>query len=121
MPYYHGTHVQKIPSIQKHGLGGIVVEKNFDCEDGVYLSTEPVVCVGMLVDHLLTTGSDGTNPSEVLKSFRVIVIDDSRVNPSKLNQDPNVDVEGCYLYRGVIDITGMPILDVDAILPDALP
>ena len=38
MTYYHATTREKLPSIQRLGLGGTRnVQKNFDCPDGVVL------------------------------------------------------------------------------------
>jgi hypothetical protein len=115
MPYYHGTHVWKLPSIQRFGLGGALVEKNYpDCDNGVYLSLEPDYCLYFLIEHYIETGDKNSNPSERLKEFRVILIDDARVNKAKLEPDPHLDgIPGVFLYKGVIDITAMPILDVD--------
>lgn len=114
MPYYHGTHAWKLPSIQRFGLGGALIEKNYpDCDNGVYLSITPEYCLYFLIEHYLDTGDESSNPSEKLKEFRVILIDDARVNKSKLQHDPHLEgFPDLFLYKGVIDITAMPILDV---------
>jgi hypothetical protein len=114
MPYYHGTHSWKLPSIRRFGLGGALVEKNYpDCDNGVYLSLTPEFCLYFLIEHYIDAGDENSIPSQQLKEFRVIVIDDARVNETMLRHDPHlIDVPGVFLYKGVIDITAMPVLDV---------
>ncbi len=122
MPYYHGTFHSRLPSIRKHGLGGLVAVRNFpDAEPGVYLATTPEVCIAMLIDHYMETGEHiPGRPIDHMQTFCVIVVDDSRVDPRLLAPDPQVGgFEGTLIYRGVIDIPSMPVLDLSQIIPDA--
>lgn len=117
MPYFHATHRRKLPSIRQFGLGGRPdAPKNFPCESGIYLAASPEVAFGFLIENYVKSGPRDSNPSAELDEFLVIVIDDSRVT-RPLREDPQVSnaEAGCFLYDGVIDIQGMPILDAPAI------
>lgn len=119
MPYFHGTHLRRIDDILTHGLGGRVTDRNFpESEEGVYLASDPVICIGVLIDHYLTAGQPGSSPKDQLASFRIIVIDDARVDPAKLRPDPSFEGrEGVFVYGGVIDVNAMPILSAEDVLP----
>ena len=120
MPYFHATHRKNLRSIQRYGLGGLPdAPKNFPCEDGTYLATSPEVAFGFLIENYINSGDSRSNPSAELDEFIVIVVDDSRLDHG-LQSDPQVTNPnaGCFLYRGVIDIRGMPILDALTISPD---
>jgi hypothetical protein len=105
-----------LASILRHGLGGALPDrKNFDCKDGVYLATEPSVAILILVEAALASALDTDSPQEVIDSMRLLVIDDSRIDASRCEPDPNVERRGlAFVYQGIVDVRGMPILDVDA-------
>jgi hypothetical protein len=119
MPYFHATWRRHLPSIQEHGLGGAAPDaQNFPVERGVYLAVDAAIALSMLLDAYLVNGEDsGLTPPEALAAMCVIVIDDTRIRPQLLDIDPNVarrDVTA--LYRGVVDVTGMPVLSVDSVI-----
>lgn len=124
MPFYHATWRKHLPSIQKHGLGGAAPDRqNFPVEAGVYLSNEPVVALSIMLEAYIENGEDsGLSPPEALAAMCILVIDDSRVNPALLDVDPNIERRDLtYLYRGVIDVNGLPVVSVDEIVsPDAM-
>jgi hypothetical protein len=114
VPYYHATRRHLLESIIRYGLGGLVVERNFpESEPGVYLSDEPLLAVGMLIDKFLDVADPASNPSRELESWVVIVIDDARVNPRRLRPDPQMDaLDGFWLYDGIIDVTNAVVIAV---------
>ncbi len=115
MTYYHATYAARIPSILRHGLR-TGEERNFaDADEGVYLSTDPVLPVGFLIEHILSEERPDLTPRGFVESLRVIVIDPSRIDASLLRPDPHTDgYEGMFwLYEGVVDVTNMPILTTD--------
>lgn len=124
MPFYHATWRKHLPSIQKHGLGGAAPDRqNFPVEAGVYLANEPVVALSIMLEAYIENGEDsGLSPPEALAAMCILVIDDSRVNPALLDVDPNIERRDLtYLYRGVIDVNGLPVVSVDEIVsPDAM-
>lgn len=120
MPYFHATHRQKLPSIWQFGLGGLpTAPQNFPCESGVYLATSPEIAFGFLIENYIRSGKPGSNPSAEIDEFVVIVVDDSRVTGS-IRVDPQIPSTDakCFLYEGVIDVRGMPVLDAIAIFPE---
>lgn len=120
MPFYHATWRKHLPSIHKHGLGGALPDRqNFPVEAGVYLANEPVVAVSILLEAYMEIGDQlDMSPPEALAAMCVIVIDDSRVNVFKLDVDPNIERQDLtHLYRGIIDVNGLPVLSVDDIIP----
>ena len=119
MPFYHATWRKHLPSIHKHGLGGAAPDRqNFPVEAGVYLANEAAVAVSILLEAYIETGDDlGLSPQEALAAMCILVIDDCRVNAALLDVDPNIERQDLtYLYRGVIDVTGLPVVSVDDIL-----
>ncbi len=46
----------------------------------------------------------------------VVVIDDARVRPDLLGADPQVSRSDSFIYTGVIDVSGMPVLGVEEAL-----
>lgn len=117
MPFYHATYLERLPSILKLGLRP-GHERNFpDAEPGVYLTTEPAIAIMMLIDHYLEAGDTEITPPQQLERIRVIVIDDSRVDPARLRGDPQAP-EGYHdtimIYDGIVDVTNMPVLPVSA-------
>jgi hypothetical protein len=120
MPFYHATWRRHLPSIQKYGLGGVAPDRqNFPVEAGVYLANEPVVALSILLEAYVDTGDElGLSPPEALADMCVLVIDDSRVNTALLDIDPNIERRDLtHLYRGIIDVTGLPVVSVDDIVP----
>ncbi|TLX16598.1 hypothetical protein [Rhizobium sp. MHM7A] len=120
MPFYHATWRKHLPSIQKYGLGGAAPDRqNFPVEAGVYLANEPIVAISILLEAYIETGDElGLTPPEALAAMCVLVIDDSRVNVAMLDSDPNIERRDLtHLYRGIIDVTGLPVLSVDDIVP----
>ena len=118
MTYYHATYADRLDSIKKHGLNPLEHGKNFpDCEKGIYLCSCPKIAIGFLIDHFLETADYNSSPKEVHASFRVIVIDDSRVDTSLLKQDPQISHSeiGFWLYSQNIDITGLAIVDANTV------
>ena len=115
MPFYHATTADRIESIRQHGLGGLKdAPKAFPgCPDGVYLASNSLFAVGFLLERALSGDFTKQTPQEALAQFRVIVIDDSRVNRNRLVQDPNIKQAGFWLYDGVVDITAMPVVTAE--------
>lgn len=121
MPYFHATWDENIASILKYGLGGKPPRKvNFDgATPGVYLSVDPVIAFGFLFEVLIE-GEDEpeASPKVMMERMRLIVIDDSRINLELLVDDPMVDRKDLTkLYRGIIDVNGMPILKTSDVFP----
>lgn len=120
MPYFHATHRNRLPSIMKFGLC-TGHGQNFDCLPAVYRATDPVIALGFMLDHYLEFGETGRKPSDVIEDWIVIVIDDSLVS-GELMIDPQFEHEGhAWIYDGVIDIRGMPVLAADLIFADNQP
>jgi len=115
MPYFHATTRDRIQSIQRHGIGGLPgAPKAFpDCQDGVYLASDPMFALGFLLERAMSGAFKNITPPEALAQFCVIVVDGSRVDRRKLARDPNVGQEGFWLYDGVVDITAMPIVSAE--------
>src|SRR3546814_11944591 len=74
---------------------------------------------GFLIENYSRSGKPGSNPSAEIDEFVVIVVDDSRVTGS-IRVDPQIPSTDakCFLYEGVIDVRGMPVLDAIAIFPE---
>jgi len=119
MPWYHVTFERHVPSILRHGLGARVVERNWpECDDGVYLAKTPEFCLMLFIERYAAEGDPDSVPRDYLATLRIVVIDDTRVDLRKLVRDASYpDDDGVGRYLGVIDVTGMPVLDVDAITP----
>ena len=115
MTYFHATTKDRIESIQKHGLGGLPgVPKAFpDCADGVYLAADPMLALGFLLERALADNFFHMTPKKAVEQFAVFAIDDSRVNVSRLQPDPNILQEGFWLYNGIVDVSAMPVLSAD--------
>jgi hypothetical protein len=119
MPYYHATLEATMPSIRRHGLGGIDPgPRSEPCARGVYLAAHPSLAVQMAVMHALNTASAGARtPREALAAVRVVVVDDTRLDARRLRPDPQVTHwAGAWVYAGVIDVTGLPVLTVEEAL-----
>lgn len=122
MPYYHATWRRHLPSIRKHGLGGALPDmQNFPVERGVYLSTDPAIAVGMMIEAYVLNGDAwAKSPAEALEGMCVIVVDDSRIDQRMIDVDPNVDRRDItILYRGVIDVAALAIVSANDVIPPA--
>jgi hypothetical protein len=119
MPWFHVTFERHVESIRRHGLGARVVERNWpECDEGVYLAQGAELGLMLFIERYVQGGDPDSVPRDYLATLRIVVVDDSRIDPSRILPDPSFpDDEGVGLYRGVIDVTGMPILDVDAVTP----
>jgi hypothetical protein len=124
MPFFHATFADRLPSILRHGLRA-GHEKNWPgIEDGVYLASHAEVAIWIMLERYLRFGDPTSVPREELARLRVIVVDDTRVRPNLLRPDPEFDgdADGVgMIYPGVIDVTGMPILTLDDVLPPTDP
>ena len=69
-----------------------------------------MLALGFLLERALAGESAATSPREALKTFCVLVIDDSRVDQSRLVQDPNIKQSGFWLYDRAVDVHSMPVL-----------
>ena len=123
MPYYHATFQNRIDSIKSKGLGGVKSRelKNFkDCDNGVYLAKEPEIAFYFMLELYHDGKIKDLTPREALEAFRVIVVDDSRLDHSKLRVDdnPGAGHHGCFIYDGEIDIHAMPIIGHELIFRD---
>jgi hypothetical protein len=73
----------------------------------------------MMIEAYVLNGEDwGMSPPEALEAMCVIVVDDSRIDKRMVDVDPNVERRDVtILYRGVIDVTALPVLSVDDVIP----
>ena len=117
MPLYHATWADNVASILKFGLGGASpAKRNFpSAVQGVYLTTHPAIGLSFLLESLLNRDDlDNTSPEEFLGNVRVFVIDDARIDESLLDYDPEVERRDVTrFYRGIINVTGMPVLTIE--------
>jgi hypothetical protein len=124
MPFYHATWRRHLPSISKYGLGGASPDcQNFPVEAGVYLARNPAVAVAFMIESYLESGRvmDMT-PPQLLDAICILVVDDSRVAERLISTDPNIErTDMTILYRGIVDVAGMPILRVDDVLDHLIP
>lgn len=118
MTFYHATYSDRIAAIQKEGLRPVHTRNFPDAEPGVYLSTDPWIALGILLEHTFDN-MDIRGPREAVESYRIIVIDRTRVREELLAPDPQVDgFNGMFwLYTGDIDVTGMPVLTTEELGP----
>lgn len=123
MPLYHATHRHRLESIFKEGLHDKAAQ-NFDCERGVYLADSPIIAFGFLIEDFFEKADESASPKAAIENFVVLVIDESRFDRSLLEPDHNTSEKWqkhLFIYRGTIDVTGMPVLDADILFPDKLP
>ncbi len=116
MAYFHATFRERLDSIQAHGLGARAGEhQNFPGSDtaGAYLAENPMLAVGILLEMALLGPVKDKSPREYIESIVVLVIDASRVDVARLEPDPAIEREGFWFYRGVIDVSAMPVIDSD--------
>ncbi|AOG03325.1 hypothetical protein BSY19_4805 (plasmid) [Bosea sp. RAC05] len=69
-----------------------------------------------MIEHYIQFGEPGSVPAEHLKEICILVIDDSRVDADRLAQDPQAERKDSLIYAGVIDVAGMPVIDIEAAL-----
>lgn len=123
MPYFHATFRESLASIQLNGLGGRGHASNWpDIERGVYLASTPALAMLVMVDHYLEFGDPQSVPRDYFERMVIIIIDDARVDRSRLTPDPLLTEQGGWLYKGVIDVASMPaipFLDIDVDIPGA--
>jgi hypothetical protein len=120
MPYYHATWRRHLQSIRSNGLGGALPDRrNFSVADGVYLAVDPFVAISMLIEACAEGGEGATMaPPEALDAMCIIVVDDARVDQRLVHIDPNIERRDLtILYRGVIDVSALPVLSVDDVVP----
>ena len=116
MTYFHATFRERLDSIREHGLGALAEEhRNFSGSEarGVYLAPNPLLAVGILLEAAIVAVVNGKTPQEYIESIVVVVIDASRVDATRLEPDPAIEREGFWFYRGIIDVTAMPVIDSD--------
>lgn len=119
MPYYHATWRRHLPSISKYGLGGALPKsQNFPVESGVYLARDPAVAVAFMIESYLENGNaTDMTPPQLLDAICILVIDDSRLLERSISTDPNIErTDMTILYRGIVDVAGMPVLSVDDVM-----
>ncbi len=117
MPYYHATQRDRLPSILKRGLGWSGAEPNWPgIERGVYLAEKPEHAVFIAIDWFMQAAADDASPAQYLDNLVLILIDDTRVARAQLGPDPDISRDGIWLYRGVIDVRNMPILETTDVL-----
>lgn len=125
MPYYHATWASNVDAILRDGLGGSNPStRNFDgVEDGVYLCVSPVIALSFLIEAYAELGVNAEMaPPQALAAMRVFVVDDSRLDNRRMGVDPNIERRDLtVLYKGIIDVAGMPILTADDITPRTEP
>lgn len=114
MPFFHATFEKHVPSILKSGLGGNGGQPNWPGIDGgVYLSELPAVSLLVMVEQYYHFGDPSSVPRDHFNEIVVIVIDDSRVDRSRLAPDPLITNHPVHRYLGTIDVSGMPIIPFD--------
>ena len=101
-----------MPSILRHGLGGVdtgpVAE---DCERGVYLAVDPRISIAVMVAQIIAVSPDDASPRDEINRVVILVVDDARLDRRRLRPDPHVaSWTGSWLYDGVIDVTNAPVL-----------
>lgn len=111
MPFFHATFRKHVPSILRHGLGGTSGEANWPgIEPGVYLSELPAVSLLVMVEQYCRFGDPDSVPRDHFDDVVVFVIDDSRVDRSRLAPDPLIADHPVHRFLGTIDVTGMPVI-----------
>lgn len=117
MSLFHATYAERIEAILRDGLIPSPLDRNFpEARPGVYLSTDPVLPLGVLIEHVMMNTERFISPSDAVKRFRVIVIDGSRLDDRLLVPDPQIDPDAngnFWLYPQRIDVRCMPILTLD--------
>ena len=114
VPYYHATTEDRLPSILRHGLGGVDIGSRVDdCERGVYLASDLELALCVALEYAIRESVRLPSPRTAVAVIRVLVIDDARLDATRLGADPHFDGTGSWLYAGVIDVTGQPILTFD--------
>jgi len=105
---YHATFNALIPSIYKKGIVPCGVKyQNFEgCERGVYISDD-YGFAGSMIEG----GSENEDiPDEWFDEIVVIIIDPQKIDMSKLEKDPHINLSATedeiiprsFIYRGII-------------------
>jgi hypothetical protein len=121
MPYFHVTFDRHVSSILRHGLGAVLSERNWpEADVGVYLTDDPIWGIAVMVDLLMGKFDEADcSPKAFVESLRIIVVDDSRIRQEKMIEDPSFPDKDCMrLYRGIIDVSGMPVLNIDDVMAE---
>lgn len=119
MPYYHGTMKRNLSSIQRHGLGGISVDPNFEgaVAGGVYLASDPAISIMVMIEHYVAAGDPDSVPRDQFDEWVIIVIDDHRIDKRFLESDPQVPTSReVWRYARPLDISGCVVLPVNDLL-----
>lgn len=120
MPFYHATFKKNLPSILRHGLGAPGrCESNWPgIEGGVYLSELPAVSLLVMLEQYFHFGDPTSVPREHFADVVVFVIDDARVEKSRLVPDPLITNHPVHRYLGTIDVASMPVIPFDQMAGD---
>lgn len=82
------------------------------------IARDPRLALLVMVDHLLEAGSPHALPRDELASWVVVLVDDARLDPRRLGDDPHLEGVGAHLYRGVIDVASARVLEARDVLRD---
>lgn len=102
-PLYHATYRPFLDSIMKNGLGGSGAQTQWeDSKPGyVYLAKDPEVAVS----H---AEANEEVPDEYIDDIVLLIIDASKLDYAKLEDDPNVmDDDSTLAYNGIIPSTAL--------------
>ena len=95
--------------------------KNFDCPDGVYLASDPMLAIGFMLEKALEEPYRHESPKACVDTFMVVVIDGARIDEGRLRVDPNIKKEGFWIFDGVVDVSSMPVLDAAQVMQFSQP
>jgi hypothetical protein len=105
--FYHATFNELIPSISNKGLvpGGIDYQNFEGCESGVYLSDDY-----SFAGSMIEGGSENEDiPDEWFDNIVVILIDPNKLDLTKMEKDPHVNISAddehiprSFIYKGII-------------------
>ncbi|PZQ94662.1 MAG: hypothetical protein DI533_21665 [Cereibacter sphaeroides] len=120
MPFFHATFKKNVPSILRHGLGapGRGQSNWPGIDEGVYLSEVAAVSLMVMVEQYCRFGDADSVPREHFADVVVFVIDDARVDKSRLRPDPLITNHPVHRYLGIIDVTSMPVIPFDQLASD---
>lgn len=104
-PLYHATYKELLPSIMKHGLGGIKTKANWeDSETGVvYLAND--------IDEAESYAeTSDLVPDEWLDEIVILKINSNKIDLSKLTTDKQNQSGTTLQYHGVIPQQALKII-----------
>lgn len=111
--FYHATYRAALRNIKKYGLGSSKSPKtyawdnDYKSEDHVYLADD------LDVAYSYAEASDNV-PDEWLDNIVIFSVDSEDLDLSKIEEDPNLDVQdGTYLYKGIIPANKLTLLVSD--------